>query len=95
MARFARLARRSVLLAALPLLSGCVAVAALPILAGGAMIGGGNAKIRAATPRPKQTATLAPRLAPERTAGMPVAAGTGMLEDQHASSSSAEPSASA
>ena len=67
------------LLLAAPLLSACVAVAALPLLAGGAMIGGGNAKIRAATPRPKQAATLAPRLAPERTAGMPVAAGSGVV----------------
>ena len=62
------------LIFAAPLLSGCIAVAALPLLAGGAMFAGGNAKIRAATPRPKTTGTV--RLAPaseERTAGAAVA----------------------
>ena len=39
-----------------PLLGGCIAMAALPVLAGGAMIGSGNAKIRAATPRPAREA---------------------------------------
>ena len=66
--------RTSGVLAALTLLSGCVAVAALPLLAGGAMFGGGNAKIRAATPRPKTTGTV--RLAPasdEQTAGAAIA----------------------
>ena len=61
-------------LAALMLLSGCVAVAALPLLAGGAMFAGGNVKIRAATPRPKTTGTV--RLAPasdEQTAGAAIA----------------------
>jgi len=45
-------------LALAPLLGGCVAVAALPVLAGSAMFAGGNAKIRAATPRPKGTVRL-------------------------------------
>ena len=61
-------------LAALPLLSGCIAVAALPLLAGGAMFAGGNVRIRAATPRPKTTGTV--RIAPaaeERTAGAAIA----------------------
>ena len=44
------------LLLAGPLLSGCVAAAALPLLAGGAMVAGGNVKIRAATPRPERAA---------------------------------------
>ena len=61
-------------LAALMLLSGCIAVAALPILAGGAMFAGGNVKIRAATPRPKGRGTV--RLAPakdEQAAGAAIA----------------------
>ncbi|QGN54666.1 hypothetical protein [Novosphingobium sp. Gsoil 351] len=62
-------------LAALALLSGCIAAAALPLMAGGAMFAGGNVKIRAATPRPKSSGTV--RIAPtpeERTAGTAVAA---------------------
>ncbi len=57
-------------LAALPLLSGCIAVAALPLLASGAMVTGGHFRIRAATPRPKPSATV--RVLPtneERTDG--------------------------
>ena len=61
-----------------PLLSGCVAAAALPLLAGGAMVAGGNAKIRAATPRPKPV-RLAARLASERTAGAPVEQAAGLF----------------
>ena len=66
-------------IAALPLLSGCIAVAALPVLAGGAMFAGGNVKIRAATPRPKPNGAKPSgtvRVAPadeERTAGAAVA----------------------
>lgn len=75
--------RNLVALAALPLLSGCIAFAALPVLAGGAMFAGGNVKIRSATKRPKQPSMLAPpapaRLAGERTAGMAVAAGSGVV----------------
>ena len=52
-----------------PWLAGCVAVAALPVLAGGAMFAGGNAKIRAATPRPAATARLAEPRRAEMTAG--------------------------
>ncbi|HUQ13355.1 MAG TPA: hypothetical protein VM055_03680 [Novosphingobium sp.] len=48
-----RAARLGASLALVPLLSGCVAMAALPVLAGGAMVAGGNARIRAATPRPQ------------------------------------------
>ncbi|MDP3677275.1 MAG: hypothetical protein Q8R44_19620 [Novosphingobium sp.] len=70
-------------LALLPLISGCVAFAALPVLAGSAMFAGGNVKIRSATQRPKQASALAPaasaRLAVERTAGMPVGAGSGAV----------------
>lgn len=64
---------------ALPLLSGCIAVAALPLMAGGAMFAGGNVKIRAATPRPKTArpkTTGSVRLAPaasEETAGAAIA----------------------
>lgn len=61
------LARSGAIVGVALLLSGCVAVAALPVLAGGAMVAGGHAKIRAATPRPKPS-----RLAPvggEMTAG--------------------------
>ena len=57
-------------LALVPLLSGCIAFAALPVLAGGAMIAGGNVKIRAATPNPGAP-KLARRKLPERTAGEP------------------------
>ena len=61
-------------LAALPLLSGCIAVAALPLMAGGAMFAGGNVKIRSATKRPKVAASLTPatssRITDEQTAGM-------------------------
>ena len=74
MKRLAASARKIGVLAALPLLSGCIAVAALPLLAGGAMFTGGNVKIRAATPRPKTTGTV--RLAPardEQTAGAAIA----------------------
>lgn len=53
---------------ALSTLGGCVAVAALPLLAGGAMLGGGHATIRAATPRPAPDAALA-RPGREMTAG--------------------------
>lgn len=70
MIRLAASARTIGALAALALLSGCIAVAALPLMAGGAMFAGGNVKIRAATPRPKTSGTV--RLAPadeERTAG--------------------------
>lgn len=66
--------RTLTLLALVPLLSGCIAVAALPVLAGGAMFAGGNVRIRAATPRPKPNGTV--RLAAaaeERTAGSAVA----------------------
>lgn len=70
-------------LALLPLLSGCVAFAAMPVLAGSAMFAGGNVKIRSATKRPKHASLLAPvapaPLAGERTAGMPVAAGGGVV----------------
>ena len=74
MNRLAVTARTFGVLAALPLLSGCIAVAALPLLAGGAMFAGGNVRIRAATPRPKTTGTV--RLAPasdEQTAGAAIA----------------------
>ena len=75
--------RNLVALAALPLLSGCIAFAALPVLAGGAMFAGGNVKIRSATKRPRQPSVLAPaapaRLAGEQTAGMPVAAVSGVV----------------
>ena len=67
-------ARRGAVLALVPLLSGCIAVAALPLLASGAMVGGGHFRIRAATPRPKPSGTV--RVAPageERTAGAAVA----------------------
>ena len=57
-----------------PWLAGCVAVAALPVLAGGAMIAGGNAKIRAATPRPAASASLG--ASPNRGE---LTAGTGMV----------------
>ena len=61
-------------LALAPLLSGCIAVAALPLLAGGAMVGGGNFKIRAATSRPKPIGTVRVATAgEERTAGSAVA----------------------
>jgi hypothetical protein len=54
----------------MPLLSACVAMAALPLLAGGAMVAGGHATIRAATPRPKPGAALAAPARPrEMTAG--------------------------
>jgi hypothetical protein len=58
----------AILAAALPLLSGCIAVAALPLMAGGAMFAGGNVKIRAATPRPKPGKQAASGRT-ERTAG--------------------------
>jgi hypothetical protein len=79
-----KLARWAILAAALPLLSGCIAVAALPLMAGGAMFAGGNVKIRSATERPRHASSLAPaattaRMAGERTAGMPVAAGSGVV----------------
>ena len=61
-------------LALTPLLSGCIAVAALPLLAGGAMVGGGNFKIRAATARPKPIGTVRVTAAgEEHTAGSAVA----------------------
>ena len=74
MIRLAASARTIGILAALPLLSGCLAVAALPLMAGGAMVTGGHFRVRAATPRPKLTGTV--RIAPaaeERTAGTAVA----------------------
>ncbi len=58
------------MLALAALLSGCIAIA-LPVLAGGAMIGSGNVRIRAATPNPGAP-KLVRRQAPERTTGAPV-----------------------
>lgn len=73
MIRLAARGRTLGVLAALPLLSGCIAVAALPLLAGGAMFAGGNVRIRAATPRPKASGTVRlALLAEERTAGAAV-----------------------
>ena len=70
MAKLRQLARRGTVLAVVPLLSGCIAVAALPILAGGAMFAGGNVKIRAATPRSKVSGTVrVDPAADERTSG--------------------------
>ncbi len=70
MAKLRQLARRGTVLALVPLLSGCIAVAALPILAGGAMFAGGNVKIRAATPRSKVSGTVrVDPAADERTSG--------------------------
>jgi hypothetical protein len=54
-------------------LGGCVAMAALPVLAGGAMVAGGNVKIRAATPRPKPARVAAVPPGEEMTAGTGVA----------------------
>lgn len=65
-----RAARLGAVLALAALLSGCVAIA-LPVLAGGAMIGSGNVRIRAATPNPGAP-KLVRRQPPERTAGAPV-----------------------
>ena len=65
-----RFAQWGALLALVPLLSGCIALAALPVLAGGAMIAGGNVKIGAATPNPGAP-KLVRRKVPERTAGAP------------------------
>ena len=55
-----------------PLLGGCIGVAALPLLAGGAMIRGGHATIRAATPRPAANPGLL-------AAGREMTAGTGVV----------------
>ena len=74
MARLRQLARRGTVLALLPLLSGCIAVAALPLLASGAMVTGGHFRVRAATPRPKPGGTV--RVVPaneERTGGAAIA----------------------
>ncbi len=68
-----RIAQWGTLLALVPLLSGCIAFAALPVLAGGAMIAGGNVKIRAATPNPGAP-KLVRRKVPERTSGAPAEA---------------------
>lgn len=70
MVRPERFLQWGALLALVPLLSGCIAFAALPVLAGGAMIAGGNVKIRAATPNPGAP-KLVRRKVPERTAGAP------------------------
>ena len=64
MDRLRQPARRGTVLALVPLLSGCIAVAALPLLASGAMVTGGHFRIRAATPRPKPSGTV--RLASAR-----------------------------
>ena len=74
MAQLRQLARRGTVLAFLPLLSGCIAVAALPLLASGAMVTGGHFRVRAATPRPKPAGTV--RVVPaneERTGGVAIA----------------------
>ena len=74
MAKLRQLARRGTVLALLPLLSGCIAMAALPLLASGAMVTGGHFRVRAATPRPKPAGTV--RVAPaaeERTGGVAIA----------------------
>ena len=74
MAKLRQLARRGSVLALVPLLSGCIAVAALPLLASGAMVTGGHFRVRAATPRPKPAGTV--RVVPaneERTGGAAIA----------------------
>ena len=77
MAKLRHLARRGTVLALLPLLSGCIAVAALPLLASGAMVTGGHFRVRAATPRPKPGGTV--RVLPtneERTDGVAIVSPT-------------------
>ena len=68
-ASVAPLLRGAVVLTVAALLSGCVAFAALPVLAGGAMVAGGNVRIRAATPNPGAT-KLARRDVPPRTTSL-------------------------
>lgn len=69
-------ARLCAVLALIPLLGGCVAFAALPVLAGGAMVAGGNVRIRAATPNPGAPKLVRrdvpPRLGEQKTGGAPV-----------------------